>query len=269
MMKLTLSLAQMGVAIAQPDRNLEKGEGLVAEAARRGSDLVCFPEMWTTGFDWAQNERLARERQDVVGRIGEMARRHAIWIGGSVLALNPQGQVANTFVLFDNMGRQAGLYRKTHLFSLLHEDRYMAPGESLVTVPTPWGKAGLAVCYDVRFPEMFRTYALQGCAFVLLPAAFPHPRLDHWKVLVPARAIENQMYMVAVNRAGREDFGPDGEVTYFGHSLIVDPWGQTVVAAVGEGEELLTATIDLDESARVRSAMTVFQDRRPELYRLS
>jgi predicted amidohydrolase len=268
-MKLTISIAQIDVVVAQPDANLEKGETLIAEAARRGSDLICFPEMWTTGFDWVRNERLARERQDIIDHIGSLARRHSIWINGSILALNDSGKVANTSILFDAQGRQAGLYRKTHLFSLLHEDRHMAPGESLVTVDTPWGKAGLAVCYDIRFPELFRTYALRGASFVLLPTAFPHPRRDHWRILVRARAIENQMYVIGVNHVGREDFGADGWVTYFGASCIIDPWGKTVVEAGEQEEMLLTATIDTAGVDEIRSAMTVLADRRPELYGLS
>lgn len=267
-MKLTVSMAQMAVAVSQPDENLRKGEALIAEAVKRGSDLICLPEMWTTGFNWANNERLARERQDVIGQIGEFAKKYSIWINGSLLALNEKGNVSNTSILFDAEGKHAALYRKTHLFTLLHEDRHMAAGESLTLADTPWGKAGLAICYDIRFPELFRTYALKGAKFVLIPMAFPHPRLEHWKVLARARAIENQIFLIGVNQVGREDFGPDGWVTYFGHSVIVDPWGQTI-AEGSEEETLLTATIDLNQVDAIRAEMTVLQDRRPELYELS
>jgi predicted amidohydrolase len=267
-MKLTVSMAQIAVVPSQPDENLRKGEALIAEAARRGSHIVCLPEMWTTGFNWAENERLARERPDIIGRIGEIAQKYKIWVNGSVLALDEENRVTNTSILFDAEGQQAGIYRKTHLFSLLHEDQHMAPGKSLTVIDTPWGKAGLAICYDIRFPELFRTYALKGVKFVLIPMAFPHPRLEHWKILVRARAIENQMFLIGVNQVGREDFGPDGWVTYFGHSVMIDPWGQTV-AEGNEGEEmLLTATIDTGQVDEIRAAMTVLQDRRPELYEL-
>jgi omega-amidase len=265
-MKLTISIAQIDVATSQPEENLRKGEALIAEAGRRGSDVICLPEMWTTGFNWENNQKMAHAHQDVISRIGEMARKHNIWINGSLLALNEQDKVSNTSILFDAQGRQAGLYRKTHLFSLLHEDEHMAPGQALTIVDTPWGKAGLAICYDIRFPELFRTYALKGVKFVFVPMAFPYPRLAHWKILVRARAIENQMFMIGVNQVGRENFGADGWVTYF---VIIDPWGQTVVEA-GETEEmLLTATIDTDSVDEIRAAMTVLQDRRPDLYELS
>lgn len=267
-MNLTISLAQISVARSQPEANLIKGEALVAEAARRGSDMICFPEMWTTGFDWAQNERMAAQHEQVICRVADMARRHGIWISGSMLSLNEQGRVSNTHIMFDDKGARAGVYRKTHLFTLFHEDKHMAPGNALCTVETPWGLAGLSVCYDIRFPELFRTYALKGVKLMLSPMAFPHPRLAHWKILVRARAIENQMFMIGVNQVGSENFGADGEAVYFGDSVIIDPWGGTVAEA-GEGREMLvTATIDVDKADQVRQRMMVLRDRRPDLYEL-
>lgn len=267
-MNLTVSIAQMKVAVSRPEENLEKTEGLIAEAARRGSDLVCFPEMWTTGFNWRYLREAAEEHGKIVGRVGTLARRYGIWVNGSLPTLADRGRIANTSILFNPSGEQAGVYRKTHLFSLLHEDEHLVPGDSLTMVDTPWGPVGLSICYDIRFPELFRTYALQGARMVLSPVAFPHPRLDHWRVLVRARAIENQMYLVGVNRVGNEDFGQDGAVTFFGHSGIIDPWGRTVVEGDDTEETLLTATIDLGEADAVRSRMRVLSDRRPDLYRL-
>jgi predicted amidohydrolase len=267
-MTLTVSIAQMKVAVLRPEENLEKAEGLIAEAARRGSDLVCFPEMWTTGFDWRYLREAAEEHAKYVERVGALAQRYGIWINGSLPTLADGGRIANTSILFNPSGEQAGVYRKTHLFSLLHEDEHLVPGDSLTMVDTPWGLVGLSICYDIRFPELFRTYALQGARMVLSPIAFPHPRLDHWRILVRARAIENQMFLVGVNRVGSEDFGPDGTVTFFGNSVIIDPWGRTVVEAGETEETLLTASINLQQAEEVRSRMRVLGDRRPELYRL-
>ena len=127
---------------------------------------------------------------------------------------------------------------------------------------------GLSVCYDIRFPELFRTYALKGVKMVLSPMAFPHPRLPHWKALVRARAIENQMFMVGTNQVGDEDFGPDGKVTYFGDSCVIDPWGETALEASETGEELLTTTVDLGLIDQIRAKMHVLSDRRPDSYAL-
>ena len=268
MIKLTVSLAQMAVVRSKPEENLKKGEELIAEAARRGSDLICFPEMWTTGFDWETNKRMASQQEKTISAIAGMARQYHIWINGSMLALDEKGQVSNTSVLFDANGRTAGTYRKTHLFSMLHEDRHMAAGNSICVADTPWGLAGLSICYDIRFPELFRTYALKGVKLQFIPSAFPYPRLQHWKVLVRARAIENQMFVIATNQVGTEDFGPDNVATYFGDSVIIDPWGETVIEASENQEMLLTTSIDISKADQVRSKMKVLSDRRPELYQL-
>ena len=267
-MKLTISMVQMSVVPANPAANLKKAEGFVAAAAAKKSDLVCLPEMWTTGFDWAYNERAAAGQEATIERVADMARRHKVWLNGSMLAADESGRPANTSILFAPDGRKAGIYRKTHLFSLLHEEKHMAAGNTLCLAETPWGPVGLSVCYDIRFPELFRTYALQGAMIVLSPMAFPRPRIEHWKVLVRARAIENQLFMVGTNRVGSETIGDDGTVTYFGDSVIVDPWGETVVEAGETNEELLTAVLDLDKVGEIRAKMSVLKDRRPDLYRL-
>jgi len=266
---LTIAIAQMRVAARCPEENLAKAELLVAEAAQRGSDLVCFPEMWTTGFDWSYLAAQAAQHAGVIERVAALARRYGIWINGSLPEVTVDGSIANTSILFNAAGERVATYRKVHLFSLLHEDLHLAAGNSLTVVNTPWGLVGLAICYDIRFPELFRSYALQGVSLVLSPIAFPHPRLDHWQVLSRARAIENQMFLVGVNRVGSEDFGPDGVVSYFGNSVIIDPWGRVIVEASETEEELLTVAIDLRQADEVRSSMRVLNDRRPDLYELS
>jgi omega-amidase len=266
--KVTVSIAQIEVARSVPEVNLQKGELLAREAAGRGSDLICFPEMWTTGFDWEANKRMAPEQVSVVERVAAMARENGIWISGSMLTTYEQGRASNTHLLFDREGVERGRYTKSHLFSMIREHEHEAAGNSLGIVETPWGKTGLAVCYDLRFPELFRTYAIKGVGLTLLPSAFPDPRMAHWNVLVKARAIEDQMFMVAANQVGAEAFGPAGRATYFGDSLIVDPWGETVAEAAENHEELVTATIDMDSVDRIRAKMTVLRDRRPELYDL-
>lgn len=262
-MKLTISLAQMQITLGDTAANLKKAAEWTAEAARRGSDLIIFPEMWTTGCDWPNIEKLSTQQAEVIEEVALLARKHNIWLNGSMLALDEAGKPSNTSILFDPQGQQAGLYRKIHLFGVMNEDEHLAPGQHLTTVETAWGQSGLAICYDLRFAEMFRTYALNGVNMVYLPAEWPHPRLAHWQTLLRARAIENQMYMVGCNAVGS-----DGTYTFFGHSAIIDPWGNAVVEG-GESELLLTAAIETDMVAEVRQKIPVFKDRRPELYRLS
>ena len=261
-MQLTISLAQIDIALGDPDANVAKADEWTAEAKRRGSDIVVFPELWTTGCDWPNIASLAVRQEDVVTAVANLAQKHRIWINGSMLTLDEQNRQTNTSIMFDPDGQQAGTYRKIHLFGLMDEDQYLAPGQQLTTVESPWGQSGLAICYDLRFAEMFRTYALNGVTMVYLPAEWPHPRLAHWQTLLRARAIENQMYMVGVNRVGHDEAN-----TFFGHSAIIDPWGNAVVEA-GESEILLTATINTDLVAEIRQKIPVFKDRRPDLYRL-
>lgn len=261
-MKLTISLAQMEIALGNPAANLQKAAEWTAEAARRGSDLIVFPEMWTTGCDWANIQTLAPQQDEVLAQVAALAKQHQIWLNGSMLALDEAGQPANTSILFDPTGQAAGLYRKIHLFGVMDEDQHLAPGQQLTAVETAWGQSGLAICYDLRFPEMFRTYALNGVNMVYLPAEWPHPRLAHWQTLLRARAIENQMYIVATNAVGS-----DGTYHFFGHSAIIDPWGNAILEG-GEAEVLLTAAIETDKVAEIRQKIPVFKDRRPDLYRL-
>jgi omega-amidase len=264
----TISMAQMAVIPARPDLNIEKGEELIREAARRGSDLICFPEMWTSGFPWEELERIARNHAADTDRLSELAKRHRIWINGSIPVSGKLGRVGNTSLLFNPEGEVAGTYQKTHLFTFFHEELYMEAGNSLSLVDTPWGRAGLTICYDIRFPELFRTYALKGASLIISPTAFTYPRLEHWKILARARAIENQLFFIGTNRVGSEDLGRDGSVTYFGNSVIIGPWGETVIEGNESDEQLLTATIDLARVRDVRASMKVLEDRRPDLYDL-
>ena len=269
-MKLTVSLGQFDVALGEPERNLETVTRLAAEAARRGSDVLVLPELWGTGYDLEHADRHATTLDDgLFARTAALAAQHELYILGSLLS-RAEGEKAgsgrrarNTAVLFGPNGQAQGVYSKIHLFRLMDEDVYLAGGEAPALVEMAWGKVGLAICYDLRFPELFRTYALAGAQIVFLPSEWPHPRLAHWRTLLRARAIENQLYVVACNRVGNSK-----DTEFFGHSCIIDPWGETVIEG-GEQEMLLTAEVDIARVDAVRRRIPVFQDRRPALYALS
>jgi predicted amidohydrolase len=266
--KITVSIAQMQVVSGKPEENLRKAEAFAESARKRQSHIVCFPEMWTTGLDWERAARTAPDKA-IIQRIASIAKRHSIWICGSMPAPDRSGRPANTLVLFDPGGAAAATYRKTHLFAGMREDLHMTPGESLTVADTPWGKVGFAICYDLRFPEIFRSYALKGAKMIMLPAAFPEERGEHWKVLIRARAIEDQLFMVAANQVGAEGLGASGTVRFFGRSAVIGPSGETLVEGSPDKEELLTAPIDLGRIAEVRRRMDCLHDRRPDLYNLN
>lgn len=259
-MELTISLAQMDIALGQPQVNLTKVQELTAEAMRRGSDVVLFPELWSTGYDLENAEQYATSLDEgLFAELAALARKNTIHVCGSLLSLQ-DGRYYNTAPLFSPAGKRLGHYSKIHLFRLMDDDKYLAAGQVAPVFDLPWGKSAMAICYDLRFPELFRRYALAGARIIFLLAEWPYPRLEHWRTLLQARAIENQMFIAACNRVGESK----GE-RFFGHSAIYDPWGRLVVEA-GDSEVLLTASVDVALVEEVRQTIPVFADRRPELY---
>jgi predicted amidohydrolase len=259
--KLTVSLGQMNIAINDCAANEAKVRELAAEAARRGSHVLVLPELWSTGYDLPSASRYAtRTDAGPFAAMRSLAREHGLHVTGSCLAQLEGDKIGNTAILAGPDGGKLGEYNKVHLFRPMDEQVHFEVGRRLVAPETPWGRVGLAICYDLRFPEMYRAYALAGCKLVLQPAEWPNPRLAHWQTLLRARAIENQFFIAACNRVGA-----DARVTYFGHSCIIDPWGEIVVEA-GDREMLITGEIDLTLIEQVRARIPVFADRRPEAY---
>jgi omega-amidase len=260
-MKLTIGLAQMDVLLGQPEANLATVSRLAAEAAASGVEWLVLPELWSTGYDLDRADKYATPIESgIFAEVGRLAKQHGLYILGSCLARLPGNGVGNTAVFHTPSGDILGHYSKTHLFQLMDEHHYLTAGDKLTLVKWPWGQVGLTICYDLRFPELFRAYALAGANLIVVPAEWPKPRLAHWRTLLRARAIENQLYIVACNRVGTSK-----GTTFFGYSTIIDPWGETAVEG-GETAELLTATIDLDLVDQVRAKIPVFVDRRPLLY---
>ncbi len=260
-MNIVVSLAQMDVVFGQVRQNLATARSMVAEAARRGSDIVILPELWSTGYDLENAATHAQPlNAGIFAETAKLAAEFKVHILGSCLSRIDHNQFGNTAVLNGSDGSMVGVYTKLHLFQLMAEEQYLISGEQPSLVETPWGSCGLAICYDLRFPELFRHYALAGAKIVFLPAEWPQPRLAHWRTLLRARAIENQFFVVACNRVGTTR-----DNTFFGHSAIIDPWGETVIEG-DQGPALLTAEIDLAEVDLVRTKIPIFDDRRPDIY---
>ena len=262
--RLTVALAQMDVVVGEPSRNLATAREMADEAASRGVDLLLLPELWGSGYDLSRaGQHATLPTEGLFAEMAALASDHGMWVGGSLLGkTTPQQETPyNLFARFAPDGTLAAQYAKLHRFRLMDEDQWLAAGEQITLVDLPGGPAGLAICYDLRFPELFRRYALEGAKLLLLPAEWPHPRLAHWRTLLRARAIENQCFVVASNRVGHD---PNG-TAFFGHSVIIDPWGEVII----EGDDqprLLTATIDLALVDEVRQRIPVWEDRRPEMY---
>jgi predicted amidohydrolase len=263
---MKIALAQFEIHRGDPAANLETIAELVTQAKEGGAVAVFLPEMCTTGFDWKRCRELLPEAAGHRAQIAQLAQAHDIAICGSFLEQTTSGRPANALTYFERSGDVAAHYRKVHLFTLFGEHKHVEAGAHLVTADTELGRIGCSVCYDLRFPELFRKCALDGAAIQVLPAAFPHPRLAHWRTLIQARAIENQSYFIATNQCGVEGHGASvGETCYFGHSMVVDPWGEILLEA-DESADVHFADIDIAKVAKVRAALTALKDRRPELY---
>lgn len=257
---LTIALAQMDVPKGCPDRNVARARQFAAQAHEAGADLLLLPELWLHGYDLERGDKWAAPLgEGGFAEMASMAREFEVHVVGSILERHTDG-VSNTAVLYSPRGELLGFYRKMHLFRLMQEHRYLTPGTHATICRTPWGPTGLGICYDLRFPELFRTMALAGAELFVIPAQWPVKRIEAWLLLARARATENELIVAACNRVGS-----DGDVSFPGRSIVADPWGNTIVEG-DDQERLLIARADLREIEKARRYLTVYKDRRPAAY---
>ena len=237
---------------------------MIDSAANQNSSIVLLPELWSCGYDWEHINDHALQNRHLVDQLCNHANELSISIGGSLFAKDTAGTYSNEFSFIQpGSPPQISSYRKIHLFGLLQEPDWLQPGNSITQVPFPWGKAGLTICYDLRFPELFRTYALEKSLIIFIVAEWPIERIEHWKVLLRARAIENQVYIAAVNAVGKT-----GSIIFGGSSAVISPCGEIIAEGSKYDEELLSCEIDLDQCKEIRERIPVFNDRRPDMYRI-
>jgi len=253
-------------------RNLERAEALVREAAGAGAELVALPEKWSL---LAGGDELLAGAETLDGTAVTAARSWARELGialcaGSVAERLPDSgdRVANTSLLIDPEGNVVARYRKLHMFDVdvggvaYRESATERPGEEIADGEAGGWKVGLTVCYDLRFPELFRILALRGATLITVPSAFTAATGEpHWEPLLRARAIENQLFVLAPNQHGTAPPHYDS----WGHSLIADPWGR-VIASHDRGEGIAVAELDLAELERVRRELPSLGNRRPDAY---
>ncbi len=257
---LTVCAVQLGSLEGDSiDAALEVVTAKVAEAVEAGAQLVVLPEIWTPGYfafdsyaDASQHAGRIREH------LSSLASAHDIHLHGGSFVEEEDGKFYNTSVLFDPNGDPVGQYRKIHLFGYgSREPEVLTPGNNPAVVETEIGRLGMVVCYDLRYPELFRHMVDHGAEMVLVASAWPHPRLEAWSTLNRARAIESQVYVIAANGVGPTQSGP----SLCGHSVIVDPWG-IPVAQGGDDPALVMTVIDLDAPSESRQLFRQLADRR-------
>lgn len=258
---MKISLIQLDIAFGNPGANYAAAERLIREAAAARPDCLILPELWTTGYDLTRLEQIAdNDGRQTKALISALAREYGIHIVAGSVASRQSAGITNRMFVFNREGGLAGEYSKLHLFRLMDEHLYLQPGEAKGLFTLDGALCAGLICYDIRFPEWVRAHTALGAEVLFVSAEWPKPRLAHWRALLISRAIENQCYVVACNRAGA-----DPANLFAGHSMIIDPWGE-IVCEAAESEVILSGSIDLQKVREVRQQIPIFADRRPELY---
>ena len=260
---MKVTCIQMDMMFANPDKNFEKAGILICQAAKDGADTIVLPETWNTGFFPKDNleslsDKNGSRTKEVFSALA--AGLDVNIVAGSVANKKEDG-VYNTAYVFNRKGECVAEYDKTHLFSPMDEDKYFRKGGHTSIFELDGIRCGLIICYDVRFPELTRTMTVKGVDILFMVSQWPLVRVPHLDALTKARAIENQMFVVCCNSAGKA-----GETVYGGNSSITDPWGNVIAHAKGSEEEFVSADCNTNILSDIRNSINVFRDRRPELY---
>ena len=223
--------------------------------------VIILPELWNVGYALSQKELVCDDEGKIAAHfLGKLAKEYNVWfVGGSVLTKS-RGAFFNRAQVINPCGELIASYDKVHLIRLMSEDVHFSRGDKDCRFLIDNVKCGCVICYDLRFCEWIRGYGVNGTEVLFISSQWPESRIDHWRALIIARAIENQMYVVACNRVGISE-----NLSFGGNSLIVDPWGKIIFEG-GKSEEFAFSVIDTDEVKKVRSYLTVYEDRVPELY---
>lgn len=251
-----VTLLQIDCSTLEPlAHRVERVLGLIEREAH-GTDLMVLPELWNiTAFDLASARDHAQALDGPLPTaLATLARKLGIWLHGGSFCERVGDLLHNTSVLFDPSGELVAFYRKIHVFTYAGEHETMTPGTELVMIETPLGMTGIATCYDLRFPEMFRAMTQAGVGAFLIASGWPTKRIGHWDALLPARAIENQSWVVACNQVGDQN-----GLALGGHSAVIDPMGTALVQG-GDGAQVIRADIDPDVASSWRLEFPALRD---------
>jgi predicted amidohydrolase len=239
-------LLQFPSVPGEPLKTLGNLKNWLGGIKTRQGDWILLPEMWPSSFQPKQQLKQRIENAVCFHWLKDLARERGCYVSGSMLEM-PASQAFNTAFIMDPRGELKGSYRKIHLFPLSGEHRHFFPGKKNEVASLGGRKLGLAICYDLRFPDLFRGLVRQGAQWIFVPSAWPEARLDHFRTLLKARAIESQCYVVGVNKCGPERDG----LVFGGHSMVWDPWGISL-GELGRRRGILTVRIDLARVGKIR-----------------
>ncbi|GEK90537.1 carbon-nitrogen family hydrolase [Alkalibacterium kapii] len=259
---MKIAIAQIDLAVDQRMKNKNKIISYVRTAVMKNKpDVIVLPEMWSTSFYPSDTEKYADvEGGETKKFLGGLAKEHGINIVGGSVVNQSENKLYNTSYSFDRKGELMHTYSKVHLYTPAKEQTIFTSGQDLGIFELDGVKAGVAIGYDLEFPEWIRTMALAGIKILFIPAAWTHPRLFAWETLLSARAIENQMFVVGANSTGTTK-----DMNFCGHSSIIDPSGR-ILSSGREEEMLIWGEIDLNTLKQIRHNIPIYADRRPTLY---
>jgi predicted amidohydrolase len=251
--------AQIAGIWEDPEKTLDKVESFVRYAAECRADIICFPEQFATGWDPESRNNIQQLTGQIISTLQKYAKKNSIAILGSFREASTKGP-KNTALVIGKDGGVLTRYAKMHLFSHGKEDRFFEPGSDLGVFSLGPLTCGIAICYDLRFPELFRIYAKRGVQAIFIPAAWPQNRIQHWELFIRARAAENQMYILGINTTGITPVD-----RYAGGTMTSDPYG-VIIQKAGDSEQLIFTDLDLRVIEDSRRAFPVIRDCKDVLY---
>ena len=259
-MKIKISLAQINIKLGDIKTNVDKTDNMISRAKKIGSDLILLPELWSSGYDLTNINQYINPNRAIQKRLNKLSTTYNLAIAGSLIE-EENHKYYNSLSLCLPGNKIPIQYKKIHLIPQLDEDKWLSPGNELSICEINNFKVGIVICYDIRFPELIRKYAIKGVDLVIVVAEWPLSRIDHWITLLRARAIENQIYIAAVNSVGET-----GKMLLGGHSCIITPWGKILITGNEHQEDLLSADIYLSEIKKIRDSFPVLENRREDIY---
>ncbi len=257
---MKIACVQMDIVFGEPEKNYQQVLNYLTEAVDNGADTIVFPEMWNTGYALTKLDTLADSTNRTVEMLKDFAKNNSVNIIGGSVSTEKNNGFYNTMYVVNKKGELVSEYDKAHRFGLMDEHIHLEEGDTLGTFELENVVYGGVICYDIRFPEWIRAQALNGAKLIFVSAEWPEPRIDHWRTLLQARAIENQCFIVGVNRVGS-----DPKNVFGGSTMVIAPWGEIRLDMKKE-EGIGYIDVDLAEVEEVRKRIPVFEDRREKLY---
>ncbi len=272
MTKIKIALCQMNV-IDGKEKNLKKAELMINKAVAKNSDFIVLPEMFNCPYsndkfiEYCENEKTSK----TLFKISELSSKNNVYILAGSIPEKEKGKLYNTSYLFDRNGKIIAKHRKMHLFDIdvkgkisFRESDVLTAGNNITVVDTEFGKIGIGICYDIRFPELARLMTLKGASILFYPGAFNMTTGPaHWELLFRSRALDNQVYCIGVAPA----LNMNASYHSFGHSIITNPWGE-IIAEASEKEELIISEINLNEIKKIREELPLLKNKREDLYEI-